>query len=64
MVRNEEDATEKIQKYKLSGNSVVAEALEEEFFWRLESSLLELSRGGFSVQSKQFSDLSFGIVSI
>lgn len=51
-----------ILRYRKSGHEVVAEALEEEFFWHLRESIDELESVGFSVEWKKFSDLSYGIV--
>lgn len=62
MVENQKELKNKIKDYRSQGIHDVAEALEEEFFWLLEQSVLALQNIGFLVEWKRFSDLSFGIL--
>jgi putative AdoMet-dependent methyltransferase len=47
--------------YRDGGWSDVAAAIDDEFFWLLDESVPELQRLGFLVETRRFSDLSWGI---
>jgi len=42
----------------------VAEAIEQEFFWFVDDATTALTQLGFRVESRQFSDLSWGIAAV
>lgn len=43
-------------------NTDVSEAIRDEFFWNVEADEAALTRAGFDVTQKRFSDLSWGIL--
>ncbi len=47
---------------KHAGDPSVADAIREEFFWDLASAVPALERLGFAVETRRFSDLSWGVV--
>lgn len=49
-------------RYRAQGQPDTAESIEEEFFWRLDTAVEQLTRLGFCVQTRRFSDLSFGLL--
>ncbi len=60
----ETEASRKLQidSYRKRGEETTAVAIEEEFFWVVDDSVLELEKTGFDpVDVKRFSDLSYGI---
>ena len=61
MLERAEDRQSKVEQYKSKGEHKTAEAIEEEFFWFLDSAERRLRKIGFDVTTKRFSDLSFGI---
>ena len=50
------------ERYLERGLPVVAEAIEEEFFWLLDLDRPALEAAGFTVSTRRFSDLSWGLV--
>jgi putative AdoMet-dependent methyltransferase len=62
MVQNGSEKEEKIQQYLVKGDRATAEAISEEFFWSLGSAIADLTRLGFKVRAKRFSDLSYGVI--
>ncbi len=62
MLPNREEKAAKIQEYLLSGDTKTAQALQEEFFWPIDVTLRDLTELGFQVETKRFSDLSYGIL--
>lgn len=61
MTQNPDAEAELIAKYRSAGNENVAGAMDEEFFWYVDSALQGMNRIGFDTESKRFSDLSWGI---
>jgi putative AdoMet-dependent methyltransferase len=61
MVQNKEEKDSKIDEYLAKGDAKTAQALQEEFFWSIDTATAELSRLGFQIETKRFSDLSYGI---
>jgi putative AdoMet-dependent methyltransferase len=61
MLQKEEEQAIKIGKYLAKGDRSTAEAIGEEFFWLLDSAVSELAQLGFAVDTKRFSDLSYGL---
>jgi len=49
------------RRYRDQGLVGVANSFEEEFYWYLDSAIAGLERLGFAVESKRFSDLSWGV---
>jgi putative AdoMet-dependent methyltransferase len=62
MLPNRDEKAAKIQEYLLSGDTKTAQALQEEFFWPIDVTLRDLTELGFQVETKRFSDLSYGIL--
>ena len=62
MLQNGGEKALEIQKYLLNGDAKTAQALDEEFFWSIDATVLDLANLGFKVQTRRFSDLSHGIV--
>jgi hypothetical protein len=62
MVQNKEDKALKIQEYLANGDTKTAQRLKEEFFWSIDAAVVHLSELGFQVESRRFSDLSYGII--
>jgi hypothetical protein len=62
MVKNKEENALKIQQYLANGDTKTAEDLREEFFWSIEAAVVALCEPGFRVETRRFSDLSWGIV--
>jgi len=50
-----------LEKYQNSGRSKLINEIKNEFFWDIEKDLLALESVGFTVQKRQFSELSWGI---
>ena len=65
MLESKDLKKSQIEKYRKQGEDVTAEAIEEEFFWYVDESLLALEKLCFqSIRVKRFSDLSFGIKAV
>jgi cyclopropane fatty-acyl-phospholipid synthase-like methyltransferase len=64
MLRNQGEKVSKVREYLAKGDVKTAQALEEEFFWVIDVAVQDLSRLGFQVETKRFSDLSWGVVAI
>ena len=62
MLQNAEERGTKIEEYLAKRDRSTAEAIGEEFFWQLDSTVTELTKLGFEVSSKRFSHLSYGLV--
>jgi putative AdoMet-dependent methyltransferase len=62
MLRNQEEKPSKIQDYLTKGDPKTAQAIEEEFFWSIDAAKADLIELGFQVETKRFSDLSWGVV--
>lgn len=62
MVASEVARAEKIAHYQAQGDESTAHALEEEFFWHLDSTLTTLNALGLTHEVQRFSDLSFGLL--
>jgi putative AdoMet-dependent methyltransferase len=62
MVQNQTEKVSKIREYLTKGDAKTAQALEEEFFWVIDVAIQDLSKLGFQVETKRFSDLSWGVV--
>jgi len=52
---------EALRAYTANGWTDVADAIEQEFFWLLDNCVPQLLRLGFSVATRRFSDLSWGV---
>jgi len=61
MLERAELETPTIQRYCASGQHDVAEAIEEEWFWYVDTAIAGLNRLGFETTQRRFSDLSWGI---
>ena len=64
MVQNQEEKTAKIREYLAKGDVKTAETIEEEFFWAIDVAVQDLTGLGFHVETKRFSDLSWGVVAL
>jgi putative AdoMet-dependent methyltransferase len=62
MLQNQEEKLSKIQEYLSKGDAKTAQAIEEEFFWSIDAAKADLIVLGFQVETKRFSDLSWGVV--
>ena len=62
MVQNSKAKALKIQEYVANGDTKTAQDIKEEFFWLIDAAVAELNQLGFLVKTRQFSDLSHGIV--
>ena len=62
LLESVDDMQPAIDRYKSKGRHGVANAIEEEFFWYLDDSVRQLREIGFAVDTRRFSDLSFGIL--
>ena len=61
MLRNQEEKVSKTQEYLTKGDAKTAQAIEEEFFWSIGTAKVNLIEIGFQVETKRFSDLSWGV---
>lgn len=61
MLESEEQASAFVRQFRAAGDLDAAEAVEEEFFWRIDSATAMLRRLGLTVESRRFSELSWGI---
>ena len=57
-----QDKALKIREYLANGDTKTAQRLKEEFFWSIDAAVVHLSELGFQVESRRFSDLSYGII--
>jgi putative AdoMet-dependent methyltransferase len=62
MLQNQAEKASKIQEYLAKGDAKTAQAIEEEFFWSIDTAVLDLNELGFQVETTRFSDLSWGVV--
>src|ERR1700730_11797590 len=62
MLQNQKQKVSKIQEYLTKGDAKTAQAIEEEFFWSVDTAKADLIELGFQVETKRFSDLSWGVV--
>jgi len=61
MLKRHEVEASTVQRFRASGQHDVAEAIEEEWFWYVDTAVAGLSRLGFETAQRRFSDLSWGI---
>jgi putative AdoMet-dependent methyltransferase len=61
MLQNQEEKVSKTQDYLTKGDAKTAQAIEEEFFWSIDAAKVNLIELGFQVETKRFSDLSWGV---
>jgi putative AdoMet-dependent methyltransferase len=61
MLQNQEEKVSKTQDYLTKGDAKTAQAIEEEFFWSIDAAKVNLMELGFQVETKRFSDLSWGL---
>jgi putative AdoMet-dependent methyltransferase len=61
MLQNQEEKLSKTQDYLTKGDAKTAQAIEEEFFWSIDAAKVNLIELGFQVETKRFSDLSWGV---
>ena len=61
MVENESAFEGLKAHFRASGHPDVALDMDDEFFWRVEPSVIALTDLGFAVQTERFSELSWGI---
>lgn len=52
---------ESLAQYRASGRSELADDIEDEFFWNVETAVKALEQLDFTVRTKRFSELSWGI---
>ena len=62
MLQNQAEKASKIQEYLTKGDAKTAQAIDEEFFWSIDTARLDLNELGFQLETKRFSDLSWGVV--
>jgi len=62
MLQNQAEKASKIQEYLTKGDAKTAQAIEEEFFWSIDTAVPDLKELGFQVETTRFSDLSWGVV--
>ena len=62
MLQNQDEKASKIQEYLAKADAKTAQAIEEEFFWSIDAAKADLIGLGFQVETKRFSDLSWGVV--
>jgi putative AdoMet-dependent methyltransferase len=62
MVQNSSEKEAKIRQYLTEGDQATAQAINEEFFWSLDTAIGGLERLGFDVRVRRFSDLSYGVI--
>ena len=62
MLQNQEEKAVKIQEYLRENDEKTALAIEEEFFWSIDAAIRDLIELGFQVDTRRFSDLSWGVV--
>ena len=61
MLQNQAEKASKIQEYLTKGDAKTAQAIDEEFFWSIDTARLDLNELGFQVETKRFSDLTWGV---
>ena len=61
MLESEASTQTVVSEYESRDQRWVSEAIQEEFFWYVDTAVEGLSNLGFSVELKRFSDLSWGI---
>jgi putative AdoMet-dependent methyltransferase len=62
MFENAESRTAMLQTYRTTGRGELAEDIEDEFFWTLDSALHKFRSLGFDAEARRFSELSWAIV--
>jgi len=62
MLQNQAEKASKIQEYLTKSDAKTAQAIEEEFFWSIDTAVPDLKELGFQVETTRFSDLSWGVV--
>lgn len=61
MFRNETERIARLSAYRSTGRADLADDIEEEFFWDVDMAAAQLHALGFAVETRQFSDLSWGV---
>ena len=61
MFENEDARQKTLRAYRASGRSELADEIEDEFFWDVESASRGLRGLGLEVETRRFSELSWGI---
>lgn len=61
MLERREVEASTVQRFRASEQHAVAEAIEEEWFWYVDTAVAGLNRLGFETAQRRFSDLSWGI---
>lgn len=64
MLENQAAEAPMMEHFRASPYPDVAEDIDEEFFWFVDTAIEGLARLGFTVTSKRFSELSWGIAAI
>jgi putative AdoMet-dependent methyltransferase len=64
MLQNQEEKSARIREYLTKSDAKTAQAIEEEFFWPIDTAVRDLIELGFRVATKRFSDLSWGVVAL
>ena len=64
MFESAETRQNKLDHYRRTGNEILAEEIEDEFFWNLDEALGVMTSLGFETVSRRFSDLSWGILAM
>jgi putative AdoMet-dependent methyltransferase len=61
MLQGEQQKVIKIREYRALDDFKTVEALQEEFFWMIDATTKDLNQLGFQVETRRFSDLSWGL---
>ena len=64
MFENAEAARDLLDSYRASGRGVLADEIEDEFFWDVSSAVAGLESRGLAVETRRFSELSWGIAAV
>src|SRR5260221_7561566 len=60
MLQNQAEKASKIQEYLTKGDAKTAQAIEEEFFWSIDTAVPDLKKLRFEGENTRFSDLFCG----
>jgi putative AdoMet-dependent methyltransferase len=61
MLQNDQQKAVKIRGYHARGDAKTVTAITDEFFWMIDATTADLNKLGFRVETRQFSDLSWGM---
>src|SRR5260221_12984984 len=61
MLQNQAEKASKIQEYLTKGDAKTAQAIEEEFFWSIDTAVPDIKKIGIQVDNKRLSDLFLGV---